>query len=146
MLTSRSQFLATMAAMASLNSSNLPVYNGPWPGEKTIRRWEEPCPEGEATPEQKVVKPKKAGKKTRAQRRRDAKKLDNQIEAASQRLGKSLKALLDSSICAVCGEKASGMGGDAFYCEKHFWPAFDAEHGGSAEPSLAGRTTAANPE
>jgi len=71
--------------------------------------------------------------RSRKQRKLDREKLHRQIEAASQRLGKSLKALFDSSICAVCGEKASGMGGNATYCEKHFWPAFDAEHGEEKE-------------
>lgn len=65
--------LANLHAMAAFSQLNIPIYNGPWPGEKTVVQNTEPRPEGEATPEQKVVKPQKHGKKPRSQRNKKAK-------------------------------------------------------------------------
>jgi hypothetical protein len=63
--------LANLHAMAAFSQLSIPIYNGLWPGEKTIVRNTEPRPEGEATPEQKACKPRKTGKKSRSERKKN---------------------------------------------------------------------------
>lgn len=60
-----------LAAFTMLSHQHIPIYNGPWPGEKLMVRSTEPRPEGEATPEQKACKPRKVGKKSRAERKKN---------------------------------------------------------------------------